>query len=69
MLVYKCEIESLYFYDAMLVNEKVLSTKQNILSRKKLLCRSGASELLNTVPAFNKGANKYRFLESDITKV
>lgn len=34
MLSYKCEIQLLYFYNAMLVNEKVLSTKQNILSRE-----------------------------------
>lgn len=64
MLIYKSEIKLLYFYDAMLVNGKCSFYKAKHFLQRKLLWRSGAKELLNMAPAFNKGTTKYWALES-----
>lgn len=64
MLIYKSEIKLLYFYDAMLVNGKSSFYKAKRLLQRKFLWRSGAKELLNMAPAFNKRANKYWALVS-----
>lgn len=68
-LIYKCEIKLLYFYDAMLVNGQVLSTKAKHFVQRKLLWGSGAKTRLNLAPAFNKRTSKHQALESEVTKV
>lgn len=69
MLIYKCEIKLPYFYNAMLVNGKSSFYKAKYFVQRKLLWRSGAKELLNMAPAFNKETNNYWALGSEVTKV
>lgn len=69
MLIYKCEIKLLYFYKRNAGKWKSSFHKAKYLVQSKLLWRSGTNELLNMVPACNKGANEYWVLESEITKV
>lgn len=68
-------------FKCLFINEKVAVFLQHRVGKwkssfykakhfiqRKLLGRSGANELLNTVPVFNKGANRTAFLSLQLQR-